>query len=398
MPSPADARALPPPLLLVGGPPLFGETSSVQQRMARAWHAEGGTVLYLEVGGHPATFRARAKKPGHLAKADERLFVLRLEKLAALPWSYPDAVRRINLKRNLPRVKKALAEAGLREGSFVALYYGWYWREWLDELPAAAHVYDCIDEHRAYPHVAARPSRAAYVWAHERRMLERADVLAATSPALLEDRAALARAHALLPNGVDAQAWSASVAGPRAFDLPEDLAKLPAPRAVLLGHLQPKLDFAAVGVLARARPDAGVALIGPCERGTRLPAERKNLRWLGAKPYGEAARYLAHASIGLLPLLPTAYNRASCPLKLLEYLAAGLPVAASRIPAVEALAERHPDLVHVADGPEDFARAAGAAFEAAARVPRERIAQSVQGETWNARVGTLARLVQAGAR
>lgn len=387
MPSPADGTL--PPLLLAGGPPLAGNTSSVPQRMAQAWRAADGRVLYLELAGRE---RQTAKE------SDREIQVLRLAKVPGLPWSYPDAVRRLNLRRNLPRVRKALKDAGFQPGKFVALYYGWYWAEWLEALEAEWHVYDCIDEHRAYPHIAERPARVRYVWEHEQRMLARADLLLATSAELLKDRGPLARSSLLLPNGVGAAAWRACAEAPETFALPGDLAALPAPRVVLLGHLQPKLDFNAVEALAEARPELGIALIGPRERGTALPRERRNLRWLGAKPYAQMPTYLAHTQAGLLPLLPTAYNQASCPLKLLEYLAAGLPVAASAIPASMDLARQYPRGVHLAQHGATFADATRQACQAARELPRSAFAAMVAGMTWDARVRKLAdALKTAGA-
>lgn len=383
-----SSRAL-PDLLLAGGPPLGGNTSSVPQRMARAWRAAGGRVLYLELGGRG---RQAATPP------DRELQVLQLSKMPGLPWSYPDTVRRLNLRRNLPRVRKALKDSGFQPGKFIALYYGWYWAEWLDALEAGWHVYDCIDEHRAYPHIAERPARVRYIWTHEQGMLARADLLLATSTALLKDRESLARRALLLPNGVDTEAWRSCAETPEAHALPHDLAALPAPRVVLLGHLQPKLDFAAVGKLAETCPDLGIALIGPRERGTALPRERRNLRWLGAKPYAQVPAYLAHASAGLLPLLPTAYNQASCPLKLFEYLAAGLPVSASTIPASVELARQYPRGVHLAKDGANLADAARQACQSSRELPRSAFAAMVAGRTWDERVHKLAdALKSAGA-
>lgn len=379
-----------PSLVLIGGPPFFGATSSVQQRMALAWHRLGGRVLYLELGGSAAPIRSRLDEVNRrCAEAQPGLHVMRLRALPGLPWSYPDSVRRMNLRRNLPAVLETIEELGFVSGRFVALYYGWYWEEWLEALQPLTHVYDCIDEHRAYPHIVEKPAHVKYVWEHERRMLARADLLAATSAALLEERAALTRRSLLLPNAVDSEAWRASAENSDCLQLPSDLAELPEPRIVLLGHLQPKLDFAAVDALARAREDAGIAMIGPKERGTRLPKDRANLRWLGAKPYDQVSAYLAHANAGLLPLLPTPYNRASCPLKLFEYLAAGLPVAASRIPAAEELERLRPFAVHLSGDAQDLPRAVTAALNANKTHTRQEFRACVKDRTWEQRVRNL---------
>ncbi len=381
---------VPADLVLVGGPPFFGPTSSVQRSMARAWREERGRVLYLELGGDGRPYRAQRARAGREpVKASDGLFVLRLRRAPGLPWSYPDALRRFNLWRNRRSIRRAIA-AGLSGRGFLALYYGWFWPEWVGRLGAAIDVYDCIDEHRAYPHVARH---TGYVWACERRMLGRVDLLVATSPVLLEDRGAIARRQIWLPNAADVANWAPDP--DRVPVEPADLEGLPRPRLVLIGHLRSKLDLAAVEHLADAHPDWGVFLIGPIRRGTVLRPARPNLRWVGVKPYDELPAYLAHADVGLLPLRPTPFNRASCPLKLLEYLAAGLPVAASSIPATERWARTLPEFVHLADEADDFPAACEAALSAAGRFPRARIASAVRDNSWNNRVREMVKAVRA---
>jgi teichuronic acid biosynthesis glycosyltransferase TuaH len=56
--------------------------------------------------------------------------------------------------------------------------------------------------------------------------------------------------------------------------------------------------------------------------------------------------------VGLTPYADTDFNRASFPLKTLEYLANGLPVVSTDLPAVRWL---DTDLIEVGTGPEDFA-------------------------------------------
>jgi glycosyltransferase involved in cell wall biosynthesis len=357
--------------------------------MARAWSRCGGKVLYLELGGDSRPYRERVLQAGREpVEAATGLWVLRLRALPGLPWSCPDFLRRLNLRRNQRAVRRALDAAGLAPGAFVAIHYGWFWAEWAGTLGAAAEVYDCTDEHRAGRAIAGRPSREKYVWQCERRLIERVDLLVAVSAPLLEERKTFARRSLLLPNAVDPRAWA-----PPEGDVPSEppeLAGLPAPRLVLLGNLQPKLDLEAVEALAAEHPEWGVALIGPKERGARLPAERANLRWLGVKPQQELPRYLAHMRAGLLPLKPTFYNAASCPLKLLEYLASGLPVAASRIPASVALAQRLPGLLCLADGPGDFGQACAAALAVRDAASAKEIAAAVRDYTWARRAGAIA--------
>jgi teichuronic acid biosynthesis glycosyltransferase TuaH len=92
--------------------------------------------------------------------------------------------------------------------------------------------------------------------------------------------------------------------------------------------------------------------------------------------------------VGLVPYVDSAFNRASFPLKTLEYLAAGRPVVATPLPAIEWLAT---DLIVTAERPDDFGRAVAAAAgqPRTADLMAERRAFA-DGHSWSSRVDHLA--------
>ena len=106
----------------------------------------------------------------------------------------------------------------------------------------------------------------------------------------------------------------------------------------LIGQLNERLDLS----LLEAVVDAGIRLriVGPDvvrdpQTKTRLAALLSHplVDWVGPVPPDELPRHWARIAVGLTPYLPTRFNRASSPLKTLEYLAAGLPVVSSDLPA-----------------------------------------------------------------
>lgn len=130
------------------------------------------------------------------------------------------------------------------------------------------------------------------------------------------------------------------------------------PVAILVGHLNERLDLACLEAVL----DAGVRLrvVGPrVDRdpgfGRRLATllGRSGVEWVGRVPPEQVARDLSAVRVGLTPYLTTPFNQASFPLKTFDYLAAGLPVVSTDIDASHWLATEH---IHIADGPEAFAR------------------------------------------
>src|SRR5208283_3159702 len=61
---------------------------------------------------------------------------------------------------------------------------------------------------------------------------------------------------------------------------------------------------------------------------------RANVHWVGPQAFEDLPKYLSVVDVGLVPYVDSAFNRGSFPLKTLEYLAAGIPVVATDLPAI----------------------------------------------------------------
>ncbi|MFD0656397.1 glycosyltransferase [Thermocatellispora tengchongensis] len=170
--------------------------------------------------------------------------------------------------------------------------------------------------------------------------------------------------------------------------------------AGFVGHVNARIDL---GLLERvAAAGHPLVIVGPASRdfaGGRFAelCALPNVHWVGRKPYVELPSYLRAIDVGLTPYADTAFNRASFPLKTLEYLAAGRAAVTTALPAAEWLAAG--PLLRIAATPEDFARAAG---EELAR-PRtgelyaRRRAFAAEHD-WNRRLATLAGLIGVEAK
>lgn len=185
----------------------------------------------------------------------------------------------------------------------------------------------------------------------EAALVRAADVIIAANPEVAESIRSGDREVALIPFGCDAALFAPS-SDPAATDV-----SLPGRLAVLMGTINERLDLGLLESVA----DAGVSLliIGPLGPRFSSPrfealADRPNVQWLGRRELHELPSYLSLARVGLLPYNHSAFNRGSFPLKTLEYLAAGLPVVATDLPATRWL--NCPD-VRIADDPGPFAAA-----------------------------------------
>jgi teichuronic acid biosynthesis glycosyltransferase TuaH len=224
----------------------------------------------------------------------------------------------------------------------------------------------------------------------EARLANASDLIVAVNEIAVTRWQARGLRAAHLPNGCD----TSSFADVDQSDGPPDV-ELEGPVAGFVGHINSRTDLA----LLEAVADAGVSvlLVGPKEpsfepeRFDRL-VERRNVAYVGSRPFEQLPSYLGKIDIGLVPYGLTEFNRYSFPMKTLEYLSAGRAVVATSLPAMHWL---DTDLVSLADTPEAFA-ACVVRDAAQARDPARmrRCREFASGHSWAERAEQFAKLLE----
>ena len=291
------------------------------------------------------------------------------------------AVRALN-RRLLPRlVGRAARRLGMRRPILWA--YVPQAEVLLDALDPGLVVYHCVDDIAAQPGVDAASFRAA-----EGHFAARADLVLASAPALAERMRTLSRNVLDAPNVADTATFARALEpGP----VDAALEALPSPRIVFTGAVvATKLDVGLIAGLARARPGWSIALVGPVGPGdprtdVSALAALPNVHLLGARPHGALPAVLRGADAAIIPYAANELTRSIFPMKVYEYLAAGLPVVATPLPALAGVAE----IATAADAPELAARLddALASDTPARRAERSRAAAA---HSWERRLDEIA--------
>ena len=244
-------------------------------------------------------------------------------------------------------------------------------RRLVEALSPDAVYYDC---HETVVTLAGGPARAAHQW-----LVAHADAVAAISPAVADAVRGLGREPLLLGNGIDGECFAAARPAEPEYGFG------------FVGAFYDWLDVPALEALAVACPDETLALIGPVHESMGQAYERlAALPNVAARPgvgYGEVPDLLQRIEVCLLPRRLTPDSMACDPLKLYEYLAAGRPVASTRVPAAEALGA----LVYLADGGARFVAAAQAALAdvRAGRFDPAAGRAAMAARTWEMRCATI---------
>ena len=206
----------------------------------------------------------------------------------------------------------------------------------------------------------------------------------ASAPALAERMRTLNRHVFYAPNVADTERFATALG-----EGPTDaaLAALPRPRIVFTGAVvATKLDLELLEGVARARPAWTIALIGPVGAGDprtdisvleRLP----NVHLLGARPYASLPEVLRGADAALVPYAINDLTRSVFPMKIYEYLAAGLPVVTTPLPALAGT----PGVQVAADAPATVAAVERALADDGPAARRARSA-AVRENSWDTRL------------
>ena len=242
-------------------------------------------------------------------------------------------------------------------------------------------IYHCVDEFSEF----SGTDRAA-ILEMERRLMEKADAVVVSASRLLEAKRRYNPHTCLVTHGVDSGHFRGAL-DPGTL-VPPDMASLRRPVLGFFGLIADWVDLALIRRLAERRPAWSFALIGKADCDDSAVRRLPNVHLLGRKQYADLPAYCRAFDVALLPFVINELTLNANPLKLREYLAAGLPVVTSAIPE----AQRLGNLVRVAHTPEQWLEQIECVL-AGRTGPQAGISRAMEGESWDAKVEELSAIV-----
>jgi glycosyltransferase involved in cell wall biosynthesis len=243
-------------------------------------------------------------------------------------------------------------------------------------------VYHCVDE---FSEFTGTDKNA--ILNMEQDLLRKADQVLVSSGPLYETKKLQNPRTAMVTHGVDLDHFR-KACDPNVV-VPADIAGLGHPVIGFYGLIADWVDLNLVRFLALSRPSWSLVLIGKVDTDISAVEGLANVHLLGRKPYSALPSYCAGIDVAILPFVINELTLASNPLKLREYLAAGLPVVTTNIPEAQRLSENvlistsyDEFLVHI----ETYlAQGAG---------PQIAISEAMAGESWDAKVEEMSSLIE----
>ncbi len=320
---------------------------------------------------------------GGLRRAHPNLYVL-TPLVVPLPTSR--LARETNRILLVMQVRAALAR--VRQGPLQVWSFAPDVAYALDAFDAEAVVYYCVDDFASFSGY-----DRGQVLADEETLCRRADLVVTTSRALQDAKAPLNPNTILVPHGVDYAHFARAIE--KDLPVPEDLADIPHPVLGFFGLIRDWVDLDLVAEVARRRPAWHVVLVGDSTVDLTPYRDLPNLHFVGRKPYEDLPAWCRRFDVGLIPFKINDLTEAVNPIKLREYLAAGLPVLSTPLPEVVACGFP----VRVVEGPDGFVGACEAALAEGAGIEARRSRSAPMAEeTWDRKVDRIAdRLIAAAS-
>ncbi|MDQ3331567.1 MAG: glycosyltransferase [Planctomycetota bacterium] len=313
---------------------------------------------------------AAATKP--VTEVEPNIFVL--NPLAIPAYGRP-SVRALNRRWLRWQVKRAMR--GLKFNRVINWVFNPAAAVIAGQLGEEQLIYHCVDEYTAFSGVAS--SALAEM---ELQLLRQADLVIVSAERLYQSKSRSNPRTVLVQHGVDFEHFRKACTGEVAPAAEQ--ASLPRPILGFFGLVADWVDVDLMAEMARRFPEGSLVIVGKVTTDVSKLEALSNVHFLGRKPYETLPGFCAGWDVALMPFRLNELTLNANPLKVREYLAAGLPVVSTAIPEVEALG-----LCRIASTADEFEREIRQTLADAG--PTAARSEAVRQESWAARLQEIER-------
>lgn len=166
----------------------------------------------------------------------------------------------------------------------------------------------------------------------QNQVIEKSDLTIVTAKKLLDSAYKINKKSIYLPNGVDFSRFE-NIEN----SYPIEFSNLEGPKITYVGAIEEWFDFELIINSARKLPKLNFIFIGNKNLYFEKEVEKNNLKniiFLGLIDHKEIPKFLKYSDVGIMPFVKNDLTDYIHPLKIYEYLAAGLPVVCRNLTEV----------------------------------------------------------------
>lgn len=224
------------------------------------------------------------------------------------------------------------------------------------------------------------------------RLIDKSDVVIASAKRLVEKKSRNGKKVELVSHGVNHQHF-AKVLTMTSSDWPSDIKKIKRPIIGFYGEINDWFDLRILVPAVQKRPDWSFVLLG------RIAVEvgdigdiisLPNIYYLGQKDFEDLPGYCAAFDVALIPMKLNELTLSVNPLKLREYLAAGVPVVSAPLPEVLP----YGDVVKFAKTADEMIAAAEDWIKQDRGKLAPVLSRRVADESWDAEVEEISKIIE----
>jgi glycosyltransferase involved in cell wall biosynthesis len=297
-----------------------------------------------------------------------------------IPFHGSKLARRINQKLLAWSLRRTLRK--LRFERPITLTFVPTSADVVGKLGEETIVYYCVDEYSQF----SGTDKTA-ILAMERRLIEKSDLVVVSAGPLMETKLQYNRNTHLITHGVDIDHFRKACL--QETVVPADCAGIQGPVIGFFGLLADWVDLEVVRALALARPQWSFVLIGEIRTDISHLKNFPNVHFLGRRPYQTLPAYCKAFDVAILPFVWNELTLAANPLKMREYLAAGLPLISTPLPEVVRL--KH--LVLMARTSDEYLAHIEKLIATGRTGPDLTLSHQMDSESWDQKVEELSELI-----
>jgi glycosyltransferase involved in cell wall biosynthesis len=191
---------------------------------------------------------------------------------------------------------------------------------------SSKRVYDCVDDYSSLPGLID----PYYVLELERKTVSLVDKVIVTESVYLEERMRnFGKEPVVLSNGVNYEVFSKWLETADTLQIKK--------RIIYVGNVSHWFDFELFDDIADSFRDFEIMIVGFASVDVSLFKKHPNINFVGRLMQQEFAQLLAESSVAIIPFKENEITKATDPLKVYEYLAAGVPVVSTHVGNVSRL-------------------------------------------------------------